>query len=279
MILLRLIPKREINLERLIVSEPVMEVCRIGDICMIAIQVTRKCIERKNCSVSALGVVGYAEGTNDTVVPRRPLEWQTALRKEELLQASFAFHLLAHRVDAIPIFLAAVRAFQDKPETQDVRFDKSVEARTSPERGVCAPMHKVLPPFHFNGTIREFLDRTILVFRGAFRHFVEKLEGVLVRNERYSPEPVNGRKDLVCDSSGIRRLCFNTLAFQPLSLIIASRPLNRRRYSLWLLYSCRRTKPSRETSVACPMRIRREIWPVKDAGSVRKQRCHLSHRV
>ena len=47
---------------------------------MIAIQATSKCIERKNCSVSTLGVVGNAKGTHDTVMPRRAFKLQTALR-------------------------------------------------------------------------------------------------------------------------------------------------------------------------------------------------------
>ena len=102
---------------------------------------------------------------------------------------------------------------------QDVRFDKSFEARTS-RNGVFARHGKILPHIHFNGTIREFLDLTILYFV-CFSTFRREVVFFLVRICE-TPQNPSMDEELVCDSSGIRRLCFNTLAFQQLNNRVAA---------------------------------------------------------
>jgi hypothetical protein len=126
-----LVPKREVNLEWFVLVDFVMKVRGVGDVRMITVQIARKRVKRKNRGVSTLGVIGHAEGTHDAVMPRRAFEVQTALGKEIVLEASFAFNLVTQRVDAVPILLAAVGALKHKAETQDVGFDEAVEANPS----------------------------------------------------------------------------------------------------------------------------------------------------
>ncbi len=78
----------------------------------MAAQPATESAESQDRCVRPGGVIGHAVGSDDTVLPWRAPEIQTALRKAVGAKAALALKLLIQRGKADPIVLAAIGAFE-----------------------------------------------------------------------------------------------------------------------------------------------------------------------